>query len=238
MVTAVPVTWETGRWSRERRRGKRRKDCKPTSEAQAWCNRIHSEQKLFYTVHENFGLSDYRLGLDFADPFLPADMTELKRIMRCFLLRLKRLYKKHGQELKYIWIPEWSGKGRYHIHGFLSGGVPRDEIEGCWGKGHANCCRFQYSKEGLAGYVHYVCKDPLLGKRWCGSRNLKKPTERCSDYNLRKKDVDAARRCDFAELEKRYPGWTAVESEVRDNEVNGLPYLYIKLVRRSAAMSW
>ena len=159
-------------------------------------------------------------------------------MVRLFWLRVKRIYKKHGVTLKYIWIPERSGKGRYHIHGFLSGGVPREEVERAWGKGRANCIRFQYDRQGLAGYVHYVCKDPILGKRWCGSRNLTPPERRQSDYTIRRADIDAARRCDRAALERRYEGWAVVESEVRDNEVNGLPYLYIRLCRKGAALSW
>ena len=235
LATAVPVTWIPKARGEKRRR---RKECKPTSEAQAWCNRIHAEQKLFYIAHQNFGLDDYRLGLDFAGEYLPRDIAALKKTMRLYLLRLKRVYKRHGRELKYIWVPERSGRGRYHVHGFLSGGVPREEIEKAWGKGRANCERLQYDRQGLAGYTHYICKDPLLGKRWCGSRNLKTPTRRQSDYKLRRKDVDAVRRCDREALERIYPGWAVVETEVRDNDVNGMPYLYIRLCRKGAAFSY
>lgn len=143
---------------------RRRKDCKPTSEAQAWCNRIHAEQKLFYYAHANFGLTDYRLGLDFADQHLPESLEDLKRMVRLFWLRVKRIYKKHGVTLKYIWIPERSGKGRYHIHGFLSGGVPREEVERAWGKGRANCIRFSIRPARIGGICALCLQGSDTGK--------------------------------------------------------------------------
>ena len=259
MLTAVPVTW------RQRVRGekrRRRQDCKPTREAQQWVNKRNAEERLFLTAHANFGIDDYRLGLDFTDATLPGDLTELKRLMRNFWGRLRTLYKRHGVELKYIWVAERSESGRFHVHGFLPGGVPRGEIEAAWGMGHANCAGFQYDRQGLRGYCNYVLKNPLMGKAWCGSRNLKRPERRQSDYVLRQKDVAAAQAGDFFALEQRLKGWSVLNdwqiegiqidepdrqvtmewavtgAELRQNEVNGLPYLYIKLCKRSARLSY
>ena len=259
MLTAVPVTWRQ-RVKGEKRR--RRKDCKPTREAQVWVNKRNAEERLFLTAHANFGIKDFRLGLDFTDANLPKDLPELKRIMRNFWGRLRNLYKRYEAELKYIWVAERSEGGRFHVHGFIPGGVPRELIEKAWGLGHANCAGFQYDREGLRGYCNYVLKNPLMGKSWCGSRNLKRPERKQSDYVLRQKDLEAARRGDFWELEERLRSWSVLRdfeiedvgleepdrqitmdwavtgSEVRENEVNGLPYLYIKLCRRSAKFSF
>ena len=259
MLTAVPVTWQQ-RVKGEKRR--RRKDCKPTREAQVWVNKRNAEERLFLTAHANFGIGDYRLGLDFTNKTLPKDLAELKKKMRNFWARLRTLYKRHGVELKYIWAVERSEVGRFHVHGFIPGGVPREEIEKVWGMGHANCAGFQYSREGLRDYCNYVLKNPLMGKSWCGSRNLKRPERRQSDYVLRQKDIAAAQSGDFFNLEQRLKSWAvlkeweiedlAVEepdpqitmdwavtgSEVRHNEVNGMPYLYIRLCRRSARLSF
>ncbi len=250
-ITAVPVLQEVDKRGYRRRRGR----CNPTTEAQAWCNKRRAEEYFFYLIHQNYSLEDYRLDLDFAPHSLPESIEDLRRIMRNFIVRLRRRYEKYGKELRMVWIPESAGGGRYHVHGFINSGVSVEEIRKAWKLGRANLSPLQYDRQGLAGYIHYVFKDPLLSKHWCATKNLKKPTIRKSDYTLRIKDVEAVRRGDFQELEQRIPGWSVieareeweepgvfnwsiVESEVRDNDVNGLPYLYIRLCRKNARLSW
>ncbi len=252
MIAAVPV-FNCGKKKDGSRR--RRSKCNPTKEAQAIVNKRRAEEYFFYFIHENYTLRDNRLDLDFTDENMPKDIDDLKRTMRNFILRLRRRCERIGIELKMAWVPEQSGVGRFHIHGFIDGRIPPDVIREAWGLGYANTSLFQYDRKGLAGYVHYVFKDPLLSKHWCATKNHKKPKDRKSDYFLRQKDVEAVRRGDFRELEKRLKGWevvqaryeweeptvfnwAAVEAEVRDNEVNGLPYLYIKLCKKNAKLSY
>lgn len=253
VVTAVPVfSDEVGGNPYERRRRPR---YKPTSEAQAWANKKRAEDYFFYLMHENFGLEDYRLSLTFKDECLPKNDLELKRVMRNFILRLRRRYEKYGIEMKLVWISERASTGRYHIHGFLSGGLPLDEISKAWKVGIADCDLLQYEKRGMAGYIHYVFKESILTKKWCATKNLKKPKERKADAVLRRKDVAAIRRGDLQVLEQRLKGWevieareeweepsvfnwSAVEATVRDNAVNGMPYLYIRLCRKGAKLSY
>lgn len=253
VVTAVPVFCdEAGRNPYERRRRPR---YKPTSEAQAWANKKRAEDYFFCLMHANFGLEDYRLDLDFMDECLPQNEEELKRMMRNFIVRLRRRYQKYGVEMKLVWIAEFSPGGRRHIHGFLSGGVPVQEIQEAWNLGRANCLFFKYEKKGFSGYVHYVFKGSLLSKKWCATKNLKKPKERKADSVLRRKDVAAIRCGDLKALEERLKGWevieareewdepsvfnwSAVEATVRDNVINGMPYLYIRLCRKGAKLSY
>ena len=252
MITAVPVLEESGSGKIHKRR--RRSRCKPTKEAQEWGNKRRSKEYFFYLIHENFTVEDNRLDLDFKPENMPKNEAELKRVMRNFIIRLRRKYEKYGIELKLVWIPEISEAGRYHIHGFITGGVPIEEIRKAWALGRANCTKFQYDQHGLAAYNQYVQKDPILSKRWCATKNLKKPKERTSDYSLRQKDVAAVRSEDFRELEQRLKGWkvveageeweepsvfnwSAVEATVKDNAINGLPYLYIRLCRRDARLN-
>lgn len=234
---------------------RRRPRCNPTTEAQAWVNKKRAEEYFFYLIHNNYGLSDYRLDLDFAWENMPKNVDELKRIMRNFKERLRRRYRRLGLELKLVWIPECTELGRFHVHGFINGGLHISQIQKIWKLGRANSSPFQYDREGLAGYIHYVFKKPLTAKHWCATKNLKKPTERVSNYFMSRRVVDLVRRGDYRELERILPGWevvsaqeeweepsvfnwAVVSSEVNDNEVNGNPYLYIRLCRRNAALSW
>ncbi len=91
---------------------------------------------------------------------------------------------------------------------------------------------------------------------------MRQPQNRCSDYILRRKDVLLAQLGDFSALEQQLRSWSVTKewevteyqidepslqidldwavsgSEVRYNEVNGLPYLYIRLYRRGAKLSY
>lgn len=249
-VTAYPVFQESVNGLR-----RRRPRCNPTKEAQAYANKKRAEEYFFYLVHQNFTIQDNRLDLDFAWDRMPGGMEALKRVMRNFIQRLRRLYRRHGLELKLIWIPEATELGRYHIHGFINGGVPPLLIQKIWRHGRVNTSPFQYDREGLAAYIHYVFKAPLGAKKWNATKNLLKPKERVRNYAMTHSMVDAARRGDYAALEKALPGWEVVDareeweepsltnwavvsSEVRDNEVTALPYVYIKLCRSDAKLSW
>lgn len=250
-IAAYPVHQPKSSGGKLRRRSR----CNPTKEAQAWGNKRRAEEYFFYLIHNNYGLADQRLDLDFAWKNMPKGMDEFKRVMRNFVQRLRRLYRRWGLELKFVWIPEETLGGRYHVHAFVNGGVPIGLIEKCWGLGRANYSLFQYDREGLKGYIHYVFKKPLTARHWCATKNLKKPQERSSDYILQRRIVDAVRRGDYSALEKALPeweviahreeweeptvmNWDVVASDVVDNEVDGQPYLYIRLCRRGAALSF
>ncbi|MBQ8893414.1 MAG: hypothetical protein IJ043_03290 [Clostridia bacterium] len=250
-ITAYPVHQPKSNGGRLRRRSR----CNSTKEAQAWGNKRRAEDYFFYLIHNNYGLEDQRLDLDITWPNMPKSVEEFKRIMRNFVQRLRRLYRRWGLELRLVWIPEITLEGRYHVHAFINGGVPIMLIQKCWRIGRANSSPFQYDREGLRGYIHYVFKKPLVAKHWCATKNLKKPQERCSDYILQRKIVEAVRRGDYTTLERALPGWEVVNhreefeeptlvnwdvitSDVIDNEVDGQPYIYIKLCRRDAALSF
>ena len=250
-ITAYPVYQPKNGEGKLRRRSR----CNPTKEAQAWGNKRRAEDYFFYLIHNNFGLEDRRLDLDIAWPNMPKSVEELKRIMRNFVQRLRRLYARHGLELRFVWVPEVTLGGRFHVHAFINGGVMTELIQKCWRIGRANSSPFQYDREGLRGYIHYVFKKPIVSKHWCATKNLKKPKERTSDYILQRRIVDAVRRGDYALLEQALPewevvtareeweeptvmNWDVIASEVMDNEVDGQPYLYIRLCRRGAALSF
>ena len=214
--------------------GKRHGKFRETTETQQRLNDRRAELWLSAVAHTNFTGADYALHLTYADGMLPEDEEGFERDIRNFMARLRRLYRKAGIELKYIIVRSWSGKGRPHLHLILSGGVNRDRIEDCWGKGRANCDRLEFTETGIADLSAYiftqrtkgkVCLDHIRRKgerRWSGSRNLKKPTERTNltRYSKAAMEEIADASSPHRIFAGRYPGyWLAEYPDIRQNPV-------------------
>lgn len=143
---------------------------------------------------------------------------------------------------------------RPHVHMILSGGLEREVIETLWGRGWANCKRLQPDRyTGLEAISRYMVKSwrrdcvevaaPVgyPGKRWYGSRNLKKPKVTVSDWKMSRAKVAKA----VAEIEdmpgsifnRAYPGYELVDIQVRSSEFVSGVYIYARMrkVRPDAA---
>lgn len=210
--------------------GKRRAKCRPTSAIQERLNQKNAEKKLARLIHTNFTERDLMLHLTYRPGELPEDEETAKKDVRNYLRRVKRVYKKAGIELRYIYITERGVKtGRVHHHLILSGGVDRDELEKIWGKGYANSHRLQLD-EGAEPLANYVSKqrrtaERVTYRRWTGSRNLVKPEEIQRDGALTAEDVlDAAEAVEEgrgeAWLEARFPGYRCVRISAERNVIN------------------
>lgn len=225
-------------------KAKRRKLTPPKQFAE---NDKNAKKSFVQLVNTNFGEEDYLLDLTYAStPDPEFAEAELKRC----LARLKYLYKKHDVEFRYIAVteggrPKQNGEGytRIHHHLFISGGVPRDEVEKCWSMGRRKCDRVQIldGENGLEARARYVLKaqrrpEDKHAKRWTGSRNLKKPVETRNDNKYTPKKVgklqEAHTEGKAKELiEKWYKGYVCTDYEIKTNPVTWQPEIYIKLRR-------
>lgn len=196
-----------------KRPGQRSAKAKPTTATQAKLNAKKAAEKIVRKMHANFTPEDISAGLDYA--VNPEDDDRAKKDIHNFLDRVRRRRKKLGlPPLKYITVTEKSGKGRYHHHIIINGGIDRDEIEELWGLGRANADRLQFSENGLAGLGHYIVKNPIFSKRWNASRNLVDPEPRTNDSRIRsrRKAAELARDPeDRAPWEKLYPDYHLAE---------------------------
>lgn len=220
--------------------GKRRSKCHPTSDIQKRLNQKNREKWLLRLVRENFGRNDYITTLTFGKGNEPTSLDEAKRIIRNFLTRLRRRYKKAGTELKYIYTIERGKKnGRWHYHLFLSGDISRDEIETCWGLGYANTRRLQPEEDGLAALVHYVTKGQNEGgfRTWTSSKNLVRPAPAVIDGKRKHEEVeqlanDIEDGTAASTLSDIYPGYELLEASTYRNPINRGTYIHYELRRK------
>ena len=219
-------------FQRQRGRGKKRK---PTTETQKRLNQRNAERKLIRLLNTNFTSKDIRFDLTYNDEHYPSSPEDAQREMQNFLRRVKRFRQKHGlPELKYVAVTEGD---RLHHHIVMSGGVDITTLAEIWGKGYTTAKPLQFDQYGIVGIAKYLVKEPILGKRWCASRNLKKPKPAQRDGRISKRKVAAL--CENADdnreqLEKLYDGYALADFHPYYNDVNGGYYVTVRMYKKPA----
>ena len=224
-------------------RGIREERRKRTPEQIRIVNERNAVKRLERLMHCNFGEGDLM-------PHLTMDRTctfgDMQRTVRMFFQRLRRLAKKRGAELRYIYVIETKqehGQQRHHLHGLINGGwITRDEVEKIWGNGLSRVDRVQEQQTGLRGFARYITRqkstqERLMHRRWGCSKGLKQPTVTTADRKFSRAacariaaGVEADARAIF---EKKYPGYRLAEQPViRWSEWLPGCYIYAMMVRR------
>ena len=199
----------------------------------------NARRYLIRLANINFGKGDIWATFGWNDDCLPDDVDRAKKDITNFIKRINRRRKKAGLEnAKYIYILAFDGYKRPHFHILLSGdGVDRDELEELWGKcDRPNTRRIKPDDDFLiTGLATYITQNPHGTKRWCPSKNLKKPPEPTRSYSkFKKSKVERMAKDNEVlkeQLEKAYPGFRYLDAEVKYNGINAAFYIYARMVR-------
>lgn len=179
----------------ERRR--RGSSCRPTDASQQFYNDKLSWRRLELWLAANFGPRDYVATSTYDDERLPGSREEAVRDVRRLVKDLRRVRRRRGEELRYIYVTEgWHGKRadeyfggdgrledkRLHHHIAVNGVGPGDleELQSLWtGGGYVRVepVDVHYYRE-LAKYLTKEAREfgrPRPGERtWRRSRNLQR----------------------------------------------------------------
>lgn len=154
-----------------------------TPEAMQKVNERNAIKKLRRLINANFGYNDKHLILTYAPQNRPASPEAAKKDLEKLTRNLRKLYKKHGLELKYISVGEY-GKKSAHFHMVINKGISVDDIAEIWphGRIRANPLDKSGDYSQLAEYLvkqtRKTFNDPeraIFKKRWNSSSNLIKP---------------------------------------------------------------
>lgn len=216
--------------------GRRRSRRGPTKAVQEKLNRRHRNEKLARLMNANFTERDLAITLTYA--INPGSDEEAKTDIQKWLRRVRYRFKKHGMTLRYIWTMERSGKGRYHFHVVLSGGIDRDELEQLWGHGYANSKRLQFDESGLTALSHYMTKnysedeDRITYRAYNPSKNLidPEPTYNDSRVRTRKKAAELA-DMDWNAWHELYPDYEIADIWPFHSDEYGSVYIFARLHR-------
>lgn len=153
-----------------------------------------------------------------------------------YIRRLRRQARKAGQEIKYMYVVEWSENAeRAHIHMFIVG-ADRDACEAAWPHGFVNADRLRKNDKLLTEICAYLTKGPRGRRRWNCSKNLEEPKQKTSDKILSRRKV--AKICaDCATdgqslFEELNPGFRLIEPiEPKYSEYVAGAYIYVRMRR-------
>ena len=197
---------------------------------------------------EDYGMCSLR---ELADSYeardLPWDVERVSRDRRNFIDRIRRRVVKAGgrpQDFKWIVRTE-EGKDppvgglppKYHIHGIFEGpGVTKELLEALWPHGMATTDPFRMTDDGPATLARYLCKQRRGGRWWSHSRNLKLPTPTVSERKVSRRRLSRiaadVQRDGRVILEKIYPGYKLVETNVHYSDFVSGAYIYARMRRR------
>lgn len=156
---------------------------------------------------------------------------------------LKGKIAKLSKPMKYIYVIEkqtyksgkHAGRVNWHFHLFVTGGLDSRTLEEMWTNGlRTNCNHYQPEKFGPEAAGKYMSKDPQGAKRFCYSKNLKKPREKTKDGAVSRLSVErmaTERVDDSAFWEKRYKGYRFLRCYSRFNEYNGRWYVSVVMYK-------
>lgn len=213
-----------------------------TSPSQSNLNDKNARRYLIRLANINFGKGDIWGTFGWNDGLLPECYEKAKKDVVNFIRRVNRRRKKLGLgNAKYIYIIAFDGYARPHFHILISGdGIDRDELESLWGKcDRPNARRIAPDDDFLlSGMATYITQNPHGTKRWCPSKNLKKPDEPKRSYSKfsKPKVEKMAFNADLLkeEMEKEYTGFKFLDAEVKFNGVNAAFYIYVRMVKKGS----
>lgn len=197
-------------------------------------------------INDNFVQGDFFVTLSYADNMLPTDTRAAYYDLVNFIRKLRRIYSKLSQPLRYLYVIELGElHGRVHHHVLINNiGISRDMIEELWAMGRANCDRLKPDPDGTFNCVaDYMMKSAGTAEKyartWNCSRNMHRPEECINDNRVSTKQLQTllvANRNDElkAVAAKLY---LVNEADILDVhagvcEVTGLMYVKMRYIRR------
>ena len=167
----------------------------PTSEAVRKVNQKHREENVQRLILANFDDQDLHVTVTYKPETRPGSMEEAKKDRSTLLDRLRREYRKLGQELKYIGGTEKGRRGAYHHHILINrinvDGITTDDLlQRIWRKGHYSLVRL-YTDDDYRGLADYLVKKETKeeaegGWSYTRSRNLIVPQPKIEIIHARK----------------------------------------------------
>ena len=128
---------------------------------------------MLQTIHTNFGKNGIGLHMSYARYKRPESEERVELDTKNYFRRVKRIYRKAGSVLKYVYITDYSATGRTHIYMILSGGVDQDTLEKAKASWEGTVEPLRVDDTGITQLLRQEDRHKYK-RRYCTSRNLDK----------------------------------------------------------------
>lgn len=216
--------------------GREKKENPTEEKTKKWQDK-RAEDKCRWLLNGNFHPGDLWIKLGWP-PRIKKSSERIRADIREFLKQLRKIYKKAGKALKYIFSVGRGARGSIHLH-MVVNRFDSELLERIWQNIAGNnevpfpavfirhLDRMRYYPK-LAAYIikngkeTFHSTDRIYNKRYCASRNLQQPKI--------KKEI--LQRGHWRETPRERKGYFLDKDSIRDMEtVNGYPYQSYTLVK-------
>lgn len=203
----------------------RAKRKRPTPEQIRKRNQWNKERRARHKLRAWFHPNDYLVTLTYRKEDRPEGMDQAKKELAAFLRKVRKGYKKTGQELRYLRNIEAGTKGAWHVHLVINRIPDADLIlKASWPHGGIDF-RLLYERGEFAELAAYITKTPDTDPRlreasYNSSRNLPIPDPEVKYLALWRKKP------------KEKSGWYIDKESYHEgtNPVTGCKYRYYTLI--------
>ena len=226
-----------------------------TKESQKRVNMMQRKRYVTRLVNLNFDNRSVMLELHYENGMYPDSMIEAKRDMQNYIRRIKRLFKKAGAELKYIYCTEMGEEsGRIHHHMIVSGGVSKEALLKTWKGSRRNYAAYlEFTENGYTDLAVYYAKKGNAEKyerTYTTSQNLVKPEPlpeedreaRAFSRVFTKKNCQNFYEHNYTneEIGRMFPGYKLCEGWTCNyNPYDHTYYMHMRLLKTNAMIaSW
>lgn len=213
------------------RGGSREKRKVPTPEEMEKINERNAVNKLRRKIYANFEPGDLFLTLTYKREQRPTPEEAAKELKR-YIARIRSIYRRNGQELRYIVVTEHTDKAIHHhiILNDLPDGAGGKLAAGQWKRGGVNC-KYLYENGQYELLASYLIKE--TGKNFRKPGNPEKCRYSCSRNLVEPKKVTRQLKRDDWPEEPRIPKGYELVKESLHNGINklGYRYQYYRLIR-------
>lgn len=206
----------------------RQKRVKTTPEQIERQNQRLKEKRCRHKLRSNFDIRDYFVTVTYAVENRPSAMAEAKKDWNRFIQKVRRSYKKAGEEIRWIRNIEVGSRGAWHIHMVLNRIPDLDVIlADAWPHGTVHI-QLMHQKGEFAELAAYLTKTPKTDSRlreahYSTSRGLQVPEPEHAIHNT----------WQITDKIRVPKGWYLDKTTLHEgvNPITGYPYREYTLIR-------
>ena len=206
----------------------------PTPEEVHRYNEKIAEQKLRWLLNANFHPGDYHVVLTYKKDQRP-EAEKCMKLVRSFLGKVKRRYKKEGYDLKWVLVTEYQNKAIHHHLVCNACPLTMKFITECWPHGRPHFTPLDESND-YAALANYLIKETRKTYKDERAPHKQRYTHSRGNIVIPEPKIEIIKAEIWRAEPKAPKGWYVVKDSIRDgiSSMTGYPYQSYTIARLGA----